>query len=249
MYNLSDFSDFTEESYALLIALAKENYRFIAYPEYKSSGKNILWRHDIDYSVHRAYKLAKIEHELKVSSTFFIHLHSDFYNVLEKEITVLLDKIFSLHHHVGLHVDPAYYELKIDSAGQLDELIYREKKLLESLFQVEIPVCSFHNPTIGNWIEYESETLAGMINTYSAYFKENYTYCSDSNGYWRHRRLKDVLLGAESEKVQVLTHPEWWTPEPLSPRERITRCIDGRAHKQHKEYDAFLEAHGRLNIK
>ena len=32
-----------------------------------------------------------------------------------------------------------------------------------------------------------------MINTYAKYFKENVEYCSDSNGYWRYKRLEDFL--------------------------------------------------------
>ena len=71
----------------------------------------------------------------------------------------------------------------------------------------------------------------------------------ESNGFWRHRRLRDVLEAAEDERLHVLTHPVWWTPEPVSPRMRITRCIEGRAAKQHQWYDDLLAREGRENVR
>ena len=43
-----------------------------------------------------------------------------------------------------------------------------------------------------------------MINVYAKYFIENVEYCSDSDGYWRHKRLEDFLC-ADYDKIQVLT--------------------------------------------
>lgn len=73
-------------------------------------------------------------------------------------------------------------------------------------------------------------------------------YVSDSNGYWRYQRLSDVLENSENEKLHILTHPEWWTPEIMPPRERISRCIEGRSAKQHAIYDEALRKAGRLNV-
>ena len=68
------FEDFTEKNYRKLIKLAKKNYVF---KFFNSSNKPpyVLWRHDVDCSVHRALCLAKIEKELGVKSTYFFHLH------------------------------------------------------------------------------------------------------------------------------------------------------------------------------
>ncbi|MCD7909896.1 MAG: hypothetical protein LUH04_19885 [Clostridium sp.] len=45
------------------------------------------------------------------------------------------------------------------------------------------------------------------------------------------------------DRLQVLTHPENWTPEPLTPRQRIQRCFDGRAARAAEGYDHFLRLH------
>lgn len=241
------FEDFTEEGYRYLLRLAKMKYHFIGYEDYKNGGRNIIWRHDIDLSVHRAFRLAKIEAEEGVKSTYFIHLHSEFYNALEYEIRNLIKNIISLGHFVGLHFDPNFYGINIEQIDLFDFHILKEKELLERLFDQKIKVFSFHNPEQGQWINFCEDECHGMLNTYGECFK-NYGYCSDSNGYWRFRRLTDVLKEADGN-YQILTHPGWWTPEAMSPRDRISRAINGRADAQHKKYDFFINDYGRENIR
>ena len=76
-----------------------------------------------------------------------------------------------------------------------------------------------------------------MVNAYGRGLRERFAYCSDSHGVWRHRRLHDVVEQATDERLHVLTHPEWWVPDPLPPRERVTRAIEGRAASTHARYD------------
>jgi hypothetical protein len=87
------------------------------------------------------------------------------------------------------------------------------------------------------------------VNAYGKGIWGSYGYCSDSNGIWRFRRLYDVLSEATEDKLQVLTHPEVWTPEPMSPRARIQRCIDGYAVSAGKYYDDVVSASGRPNVR
>lgn len=243
-----NFEDFTEDNYRKLLRLAKSHYHFITYEKFEEKGKNILWRHDIDFSVHRALKLAQIEAEENIISTYFIHLHNESYNAMELEVAKRIFEIIDLGHEIGVHFDPAFYSLMNKQMSQLEYYLSMEKEILEKIFNSEIKAFSFHNPDIGNWLKVEKNEIAGLINTYSPYIKEKYGYCSDSNGYWRFRRLADVLCEAQDEKLQVLTHPEWWVPESMSPRDRISRCIDGRAVNQHRWYDKLLKDMGRENI-
>ena len=97
-----NFSDFTEKHYVTLIKLAKKKYLFEPFTT-KTDEPHVLWRHDIDSSVHRALKLAKIEKKLGVKSTYFLRLHSEWYNLFEKEVYDKINDIIKLGHYIGLH--------------------------------------------------------------------------------------------------------------------------------------------------
>lgn len=243
------FEDFTETNYRNIIRMAKKVYKFISYEEAECTGRNVLWRHDLDYSVHRALKLAQIEYEEGIKSTYFIYLHSDSYNAMEKEVADRIHKIVGLGHEIGVHFEPSFYGLVNSNMSRLEEYLKMEKNMLEEVFEKKIWAFSFHNPDTGDWLKLDQYKVAGLINAYSKTIKQKYSYCSDSNGYWRFRRLEEVIKAAEDENLQVLTHPEWWTPEILSPRNRILRSINGRAQNQIEAYDSLLQKMGRENIR
>ena len=102
-------TDFTIDNYKKCINLAKEKYEFIDYGQINQKEKFILWRHDCDCSLNRALELAKIENDLKIKSTYFIYIHSSFYNVFEKNQSKIIYDILSLGHDMGLHFDADYY--------------------------------------------------------------------------------------------------------------------------------------------
>jgi hypothetical protein len=240
--------DFTISNYSKLIDIAKKNYQFNNFEQktHKPKLPSVLWRHDVDYSVHNAYELAKIEASKDVIATYFFQLGSEFYNIFEYEIKKLIQDIASLGHSIGLHFDPSVYQIK--AKKDLEEKMQFERNILRNLLDVSIDVVSFHNPTpeILNYDDYE---LSGMINTYSKFYKKNYGYCSDSNGYWRFLRLEEVLESKEYDLLQVLTHPAWWQKDILHPRERIERCIIGRAKAVSYNYDMILKKFNRQNIR
>jgi len=242
-----NFSDFTTENYGRLVDIAKERFTFISYPSVKENhDKNfILWRHDIDVSVHRAVKFAEIEAKKDVQTTYFIHLHNAMYNAFELEIVECIKRIKSLGHHLGLHFDQEFYS-PLDTEKFMRCLRF-EAKLLEFLYEAAIDVFSFHNTT-SFAVGAAATEYAGIINATSTYFREEVAYCSDSNGYWRFRRLEDVLRDPKVKRLQVLTHPEWWQDDVLAPRQRIMRCIEGRARKQSQRYDVSLKEFGRENV-
>jgi hypothetical protein len=89
---------------------------------------------------------------------------------------------------------------------------------------------------------------AEMINTSADYFQQKVGYCSDSNGYWRFRRLEDVLRERRDECLQVLTHGEWWQEDVMSPKQRFERCVQDWAGKAQAWYDDVLRDAGRENV-
>jgi hypothetical protein len=243
-----NFSDFTQEHYRDLILLAQKRFTFIQYDQAFEETKSpvALWRHDIDISMNRALVLAKIEHESAIKSTYFIQLGSNFYNCFEEEIRDKVNEILSLGHSIGLHFHAQFY--KINTKEELENKLHFEKEVLETVFQYKIKVFSFHNPSVEILDKFADCHYSGLINTYSVHFRNLFGYCSDSNGYWRHDRLEDFIKNTKHKKIQILTHPEWWQVNAMSPQERVWRSIDGRASFNKKWYLEMLEKGNRMNV-
>lgn len=123
----------------------------------------------------------------------------------------------------------------------------RERTLLELALEAPVRTLSWHNPDQSNLLEFDSDTIIGLANAYSRRLKQKYVYCSDSNGYWRFQPMP-VVIAENHSRLHFLTHPEWWTPQPLPPSDRIDRAILGRARKVRRNYDLLLQRAGRLNV-
>jgi hypothetical protein len=239
------FDDFTRLNYRRLLNLAKNNYEFRTFDNFSDSSSYVIWRHDVDSSIQSAHKLALIEAEEGVQTYYFIHLHNVLYNPLEKKMSEIIREIMKCGHKIGLHFETAYYDLQDEIP--MEKWLRFEADILEHFFCTRITAFSFHNPT-ELALKCTKSTYAGLINATSEYFRTKVGYCSDSNGYWRHRRLEDVLAEATDERIQVLTHPEWWQETVMSPKERIWRCIDGRAANTKHWYENILTSFDRQNV-
>ena len=238
--------DFTEDGYRAVLRAARERYSFESYGTHCEEPHTIL-RHDVDASPQRAARIATIEQDEGVRSVYCFHLHNWFYNLLEPQAAARVREVLARGHGLGLHFETGFYGADVDR-DRLAELIRFETDVLERVFEHPVEVFSFHNPTVGGDLRHDDDEVAGLINAYGRALRERYAYVSDANGYWRFRRLIDVVEANEEERLHVLTHPEWWTPEALPPRERLVRCAEGRAAASLAAYDAALAAAGRRNV-
>jgi hypothetical protein len=246
---LYHFNDFTETEYRRLVQLARTKWDFISFDDYEKDGAVCLWRHDVDMSPHRALRLAQVESEEGVSSTYFLHLHNSFYNLLEDIVRDKVIGIVKLGHAIGLHFDFRFYEGKITNRTDLEYYLSFERDVLEKTFDVKVSAFSFHNPDVLVEQYLKDDCLASLLNVNNPHIMKHFSYVSDSNGYWRYSRLRDVLEAENGpEKLYVLTHPGWWVPEPMSPKNRVLRCVRGRAESTDKSYDDILAFYGRKNI-
>lgn len=237
-----DFEDYTEEKYRGLVERASGIYSFEPFGT-TAGAPHALWRHDVDFSIHRALKLARIESESGVRATYFFRLRSAFYNLLEAPVLERAREIAAMGHWVGLHFDP----VSEDVSGSLDELtaaLSFDRDLLAEVLDVgEIESFSFHNPDMWGADSIVDDEVAGMHNAYAATLMERYQYVSDSNGFWR--TYLPELLDEPPELLYVLTHPEMWQEEAMSPRARMMRCIDERALHTAESFEGPARASGR----
>lgn len=243
----SAFADFTETSFrGLLLALKHGGYQFRRYGE-PCSERHVIWRHDVDFSMHRAARLAEIEAEEGAVATYFVNPRCTFYNLLEPEISSLVSRIRDCGHDIGLHFDATAYEVDRWNLSELEKALARERSLLEAVLGMPVRSMSWHNPGPSRLLDFDADEIGGLVNAYGASLRSDYVYCSDSNGYWRFQPMAEVI-GAGHPRLHLLTHPEWWTPEPMPPSERINRAIMGRARAVRRDYDAQLASAGRRNI-
>lgn len=240
------FFDFTLSNYSKLLAIAKQNYDFVLYTnESKPTNKSIILRHDLEFSIPIALKMAHIEANQGIQATYFLQIHSDFYNAFDRSNYDAIKEIISLGHKLGLHFDAHFWG--ITKEEELEPKILLDKETIEKHFDVKIETISFHitNPFL---MTCDKETYSGLINVYSKYYKTQVGYCADSTGYWRFEILEDKLLEAKDVYFQLLIHDGMWQESVLPPRRRVFKVIDDQADRLKLLYDDALVKFSAKNI-
>ena len=242
-----NFDYFTIAHYREIVQLAKDmGFHFILHKdEFVPDRKDIIWRHDVEFSPDIALKMAQIENELGVHATYFFQIHSEFYNTLERYMSDILYKIKDLGHHIGLHYDSHYYN--VNDEETLERTLKVDKTYFEQVFNLELDTFSFHETT-PFILGCQKDSYGGMLNVYSQKIKGNYQYCADSTGFWRYEVLDEVLRDDKVRHLQVLTHDAMWSETVLSPRQRVRTSIQANAERIKKQYDQILIDFGAKNI-
>ena len=202
---------FLLNEYRYLISRTVERYPCISFHSLDNPpDKFALLRHDIDMSPRNALELAKIEADFGVKATYTVLLTGEFYNPLELENLNIFRSIVSLGHDLGLHFDgsPKF----MNNEEELEQKLRLEAEFLDNVLDLpnenKIKMFSFHNPSAFA-LSCRNFRYGGLVNAYGNYFCEKVAYTSDSNGMWRHQYWAE-LLEENHQRVQILTHPEWW---------------------------------------
>src|ERR1700730_11160173 len=127
---------FSLELYEQTLQKAKHfGYVFPTVSELKSGTRNLtkflLLRHDIDTSPQYALQMALLEHRLGIRSSYYVLLHSPFYNPATPRHWNDLRKMIDLGFEVGLHYETDFFEQRnIDPLeGVLGDVAALEKIL------------------------------------------------------------------------------------------------------------------------
>ena len=166
----------------------------------KLSENSLLIRHDVDFSIEYAYRLAHVESQLKICSTFFFMISSNFYNILSSHNQKLIKNISSMGHKVSLHFDPTVYE-------DLKYFKY-EKNLFENIFGEKVDIVSIHRPR--HFLRNNNIKLSGVAQTYQDGFFKKMKYISDSNCRDINTDIIKFLEDPRKHGLHLLIHPIWW---------------------------------------
>lgn len=203
-------------------------YDFIDYNSAKSykDKKYILLRHDIDFDVKAALKLAKLEAEIGIKSTFFFMLRSSLYNVFDSENTKYINEIISLGHHLGIHFDRTSYPSQL-SKHNISEKCNFEAKLLSDWFNIEVKIVSYHRPDIDQ-LSGDLKSSYPLINTYMKDFTKDILYRSDSRGTWKYGNPLKSESFSNGLPMQILIHPIWWHNNTKNSHDILTEYLKRR---------------------
>jgi len=204
---------FSYNEYKNIINLIKKDLPILDFSEItEKTEKFCVLRHDIEFSIDRAYDLAKIEKELGVTSTYTVQIRNNTYNALSEKNIELVKKIKDLGHHIGLHQNPPLMDL-----NKLKTYVSTDIQMLEYYYGFYIDRFAFHRPKKEYLKEYFQ--LDGKINCYDKkyfqYFdkkpeKLDVLYLADSNHQWKYGYPLDFDF-SKVNKLQLLIHPFSWT--------------------------------------
>ena len=147
-------------------------------------------------------------------STYFVLLSSDFYNVFSRKGRLLMRRISSMGHEIGLHFDEMQYP---DAAG------------------CPVTAVSMHRPSRA--VLQADLEIPGMVNSYSRTFFHDFKYLSDSRRRWREPVEQAVCSGAY-EKLHILTHAFWYFDREETLHDTVEKFVNGACSRC---YQAFSE--------
>ncbi len=224
--------NFTYHDYQeLLWRLRERGYHFAAFPQAEDHLRQgrmfVLLRHDVDFDVEQARRMARIETESGALATYFFLLRTEHYNLLSPETSAVVSEILALGHHLGLHFDCAAYPPSWETAA-LAAACAREVRVLAEWFQRPVTIVSYHRPGRRE-LSGEPGISAPLPHTYLPLFVQRMRYLADSRGEWRFGVPTQDAAFVEGRPLHLLVHPVWWHDRPLSPQEALSEILARRA--------------------
>ena len=248
---------FSYEDYKEIIRIIQSTGRYMDYQHALNSDRFIIMRHDVEYSVERAYELARVESSMDFNSTYFFQWTNNSYNILSRKNKDLITDMHERGHCIGLH-----FALNgLTDMQRIREQIAKEMEILDSMFEFKIDTFSIHRPSKD--VLREDIKLPGILNAYQDEFftfAENMTedtpvkvkYMSDANHIWRYGYPDEKNI-MDYNKVQILTHPFAWCKEGYDNfnnykaliKEKYMELVDSEDHecKDFGEYKDWFMHH------
>lgn len=219
--------DFTLDKYRELCSCLLENhYVPLTFSEYMENGNELsnkfaIIRHDVDRKPFNALRMAELENEIGVRSTYYFRYPYTF--KIE-----LIKKIIDLGHEIGYH-----YEVLSKANGDYEkakELFEKELGKFREIYDVKTicmhgsPLSKFDNRDLWKYCEFKEFGVLG-----EAYISINsINYFSDTGRTWSARnKVRDFMVGSNFKacttndlinliknenlsNIYILTHPERW---------------------------------------
>jgi len=220
--------DFTLDKYGGLLSFLQDNYEIYTVERYlvEKPEKNFaILRHDVDRSPKNALKMAELEAEMDVRSTYYFRYPYTFREGIIK-------KIARLGHEIGYHYE-VFSKAKGDhkKAIQMFEIEVREFRKIVTLKTICMhgsPLSKYDNREL--WKYYDFREFGIIGEAYLSIGDPEIYYLTDTGRNWKNRNnirdrfiwrsinkpVKDtdnlihILSEMKPEKLYLTVHPERW---------------------------------------
>ena len=228
-------NSFSYAEYRNIITMVSQNLPIKDYKDvlrYNLTRFCIL-RHDVEFSIDRALKLARLENKLDVSSTYTVQLRNNTYNALSQKNIEAVQEIKKLGHYIGLHQNPPKMSDK-----KLVEYIQKDIETLEHYYGFEVDRFAFHRCGSNPELLEKYVEVPDKINCYAKeffhYFKGKKPddfrvhYLADSNHKWKYGHPLHIDYTVYPFRMQLLTHPYSWTEDGFYNVQNFNKLIKER---------------------
>ena len=213
-------NNFSYEHYLQLIQRIKATIPLVDFASIRPEEQCFfILRHDVEFSVEKAYELAKLEHDkLGIQTSYFFQVRNYTYNPFAFKNLSLIKEIAAMGHKIGLHVNMT----GVQQTQEVISLIKNDVLLLQNGLGLSVDRFSFHRPS--HAILAANIKIEGLINTYDPLFFHYYDknppkelkiyYFSDSEHRWKYGDPLSILE-KPIPKIQLLIHPYSWSVSGL----------------------------------
>lgn len=242
-------ADFTIRRYKkLLTALKENNYLFLKVEDFVQNPveRCVILRNDVDLKPKHALRIAKIQNELGIYSTFYFRINAPSYNVK------IINQIVALGHEIGYHyedIDLAYAAITREKPGAPvndDILTDRAWKSFNSnleklrrFYPVKTicmhgsPLSKYNNRMV--WAKYNYRDAGIICEPYRDIDFNTVAYFTDTGRRWNgsavnrrdkvkssfnfnYRSTSDIIRNVKSlpDRVMITVHPQRWNTGPFA---------------------------------
>jgi len=222
--------DFTQIKYQqLLTTIMESDYSPVTVRDYfeKTPKRCIIIRHDVDLSANHALKIAKVESDMDIKSTYYFRMKSRVF------VPEIITQIAALGHEIGYH-----YEVLDKAKGDYDIAInIFEQELSEFRKIADVKtICMHGNPFTSHlnrdlWNEYDYRDFGIIGEPYISIDYNKVLYLTDTSRTWMGKgvAIKDtvesdrmhnvkctndlirLILQGDEEQICIVLHPVRWS--------------------------------------
>jgi len=201
--------NYNKQNYKLILQTAiNQGFEFVDFNTVnleENNGKQIILRHDVDYSLELAHEMAEIDAIYKIKSIFAVLISSPLYNPFTSNNIKIIDGIYSLGHNIVLHHQVALGQ----SVEQIQEDISKEIQIMKVYIPFVQNVFVWHNLPSDNLLS--GLEVPDLVNAYSDRFVGKMPYISDSV---LRNKPEDIIQALQNNrKLHLLLHPLIWMSE------------------------------------